>query len=385
MKINLLFTLVSCQSFSNITKVVYSSDNEKQIDGFFSTGGHTNNWAILVDTSRFWFNYRHIANTLSIYRTVKRLGIPDSNIILMLADDVACNSRNPVPATVYNSYLRKLDLYGDNIEVDYRGYDVNVENFIRLLTGRHEEHTPRSKRLLTDDRSNVLVYMTGHGGEDCSLLLKIVLKFQDNEELGSQDLADAFAQMYEKKRYHELLFMIDTCQAASMYTKIYSPNILSAASAKSGEPSYSHHADNDIGVAVIDRFTYYNLETFEKMERDDTQSLAKLFSTYNPELMHSHPTVRGDLFKRHLSRTPVTDFFGGVQSVELTTVKTKLAEKKTIIPIRKREFKQLPQVHTSYVLQRTTFFEAIPLNFWIGLALFISLSAISIAAETQSL
>lgn len=36
-----------------------------------------------------WFNYRHIANTLSMYRTVKRLGIPDSNIILMLADDVA--------------------------------------------------------------------------------------------------------------------------------------------------------------------------------------------------------------------------------------------------------------------------------------------------------
>jgi glycosylphosphatidylinositol transamidase (GPIT) subunit GPI8 len=38
---------------------------------------HTNNWAVLVDTSRFWFNYRHVANVLSIYRSVKRLGIPD--------------------------------------------------------------------------------------------------------------------------------------------------------------------------------------------------------------------------------------------------------------------------------------------------------------------
>ena len=36
---------------------------------------HTNNWAILVDTSRFWFNYRHVANVLSIYRSVKRLGV----------------------------------------------------------------------------------------------------------------------------------------------------------------------------------------------------------------------------------------------------------------------------------------------------------------------
>ena len=45
-------------------------------DEFF-TSDHTNNWAVLVDTSRFWFNYRHVANVLSMYRSVKRLGIPD--------------------------------------------------------------------------------------------------------------------------------------------------------------------------------------------------------------------------------------------------------------------------------------------------------------------
>ena len=54
----------------------------------------SNNWAVLVCTSRFWFNYRHVANTLAMYHTVKRLGIPDSQIILMLADDMPCNARN---------------------------------------------------------------------------------------------------------------------------------------------------------------------------------------------------------------------------------------------------------------------------------------------------
>jgi GPI-anchor transamidase subunit K len=68
---------------------------------------------------------------------VKRLGIPDSNIILMLADDVACNSRNHFPGCVFANRGHALDLYGDNIEVDYRGYEVTVENFIRLLTGEH--------------------------------------------------------------------------------------------------------------------------------------------------------------------------------------------------------------------------------------------------------
>src|SRR5712671_434083 len=69
------------------------------------------------------------------YRTVKRLGIPDSNIILMLADDAACNSRNHFPGCVFANRGHALDLYGENIEVDYRGYEVTVENFIRLLTG----------------------------------------------------------------------------------------------------------------------------------------------------------------------------------------------------------------------------------------------------------
>ena len=76
-----------------------------------------------------------MANALGMYRTVKRLGIPDSNIILMLADDAACNPRNKFAGCVYANPGRGLDLYGDNIEVDYRGNEVTVENFLRVLTG----------------------------------------------------------------------------------------------------------------------------------------------------------------------------------------------------------------------------------------------------------
>lgn len=79
---------------------------------------------MLVDTSRFWFNYRHVANVLSIYRSVKRLGIPDSQIILMISDDMACNPRNPRPATIFNNAHEQINVYGDDVEVDYRGYEV---------------------------------------------------------------------------------------------------------------------------------------------------------------------------------------------------------------------------------------------------------------------
>ncbi|KAF2830502.1 hypothetical protein CC86DRAFT_315840 [Ophiobolus disseminans] len=281
----------------------------------FVASEHTSNWAVLVSTSRFWFNYRHLANVLSLYRTVKRLGIPDSQIILMLPDDMACNPRNAFPGTVYNNADRALDLYGDNIEVDYRGYEVTVENFIRLMTDRVGEDMPRSKRLMTDERSNILVYMTGHGGNE-------FLKFQDAEEISAFDLADAFGQMWEKKRYHEMLFMIDTCQANTMYSKFYSPNILATGSSEIDQSSYSHHADSDVGVAVIDRYTYYNLEFLEQKVTTPTSKLTmgELFDSYDPAKIHSDAGIRYDLFEggeEGARNRKVMDFFGNVQNVEL--------------------------------------------------------------------
>ena len=166
----------------------------------------------------------------------------------MLADDVACNPRNPFPGTVYANADRKVNLYGggdtDEIEVDYKGEEVSVEGFLRLLsgerpsvlrnllcldsvsdclsswpllpfaclpprplspwpaspgralpsiTGRHRPSTPPSKRLLTDENSNVFIYMTGHGGDE-------FLKFQDNEEISAWDLADAVGGMWSGGR-----------------------------------------------------------------------------------------------------------------------------------------------------------------------------------------
>ncbi|KAI4379001.1 hypothetical protein MLD38_016411 [Melastoma candidum] len=287
-----------------------------------ATTMHTNNWAVLVCTSRFWFNYRHMANTLSLYRTVKRLGIPDERIILMLADDMACNPRNKVPAQVFNNENHRLNLYGDNVEVDYRGYEVTVENFLRVLTGRHEAAVPRSKRLLSDEGSHILLYMTGHGGDE-------FLKFQDSEELQSHDLADAVKQMKEKRRFKELLIMVDTCQAATLFSQLQSPGVLAIGSSLKGENSYSHHLDPDVGVSVVDRFTFYTLAFFERINMYDNTSLISLFSSYNPSLLMSTAYYRMDLYQRHLEKVPVTDFFGSVMETMHTNSPYKVLQRKS--------------------------------------------------------
>ncbi|KAF5454730.1 hypothetical protein F2P56_024375 [Juglans regia] len=292
----LLFLLLDC----NFSNCLADTSSEATM--------HTNNWAVLVCTSRFWFNYRHMANTLSLYRTVKRLGIPDERIILMLADDMACNARNKYPAQVFNNENHKLNLYGDNVEVDYRGYEVTVENFLRVLTGRHENAVPRSKRLLSDEGSHILLYMTGHGGDE-------FLKFQDSEELQSHDLADAVKQMKEKRRFKELLIMVDTCQAATLFSQLQSPGVLTIGSSMKGENSYSHHLDSDVGVSVVDRFTFYTLGFFERLNMYNNDSLISLFSSYNPSMLMSTAYYRTDLYQRHLEEVPVTNFFGSVMEM----------------------------------------------------------------------
>ena len=116
--------------------------------------------------------------------------------------------------------------------------------------------------------------------------------------------------------------MIDTCQANTLYKHFYSPNIIATGSSEIDQSSYSHHADNDVGVAVIDRWTYYNLDFLETQVTSPTSklTLADLFDSYDETKIHSNPGYRWDLFpggeERGRERL-VMDFFGNVQGVEV--------------------------------------------------------------------
>jgi glycosylphosphatidylinositol transamidase (GPIT) subunit GPI8 len=46
-------------------------------------------------------------------------------------------------------------------------------------------------------------------------------------------------EWFPSGRYNEIFFMIDTCQANTMFSKFYSPNILATGSSQLGENSYS--------------------------------------------------------------------------------------------------------------------------------------------------
>jgi len=113
--------------------------------------------------------------------------------------------------------------------------------------------------------------------------------------------------------------MIDTCQANTMLSKLYSPNILATGSSQINENSYSYENDDDLGISVIDTFTHYILEFMEGINKTSQTSMQDLFDIYEPRKIRSTAGVRSDLFQRPLSKTLITDFFGGVAQAELVS------------------------------------------------------------------
>ncbi len=51
------------------------------------------NWALLVAGSNGWENYRHQSDVCHAYQILHKNGIPDSNIVVMMYDDIANNSQ----------------------------------------------------------------------------------------------------------------------------------------------------------------------------------------------------------------------------------------------------------------------------------------------------
>lgn len=182
---------------------------------------------------------------------------------------------------MFNDEHRSHNIFGTRVEVDYRGCEVTAEALMRVLTGRHGSEVPVSKRLMSDAGSNVLVYLTGHGGDE-------FFKFQDAGEISSFDLADAFQSMHQKGRFHEMLVIADTCQANTLYERLYTPSVVMVGSSGRGESSWSKGSNFVLGTTMVDRFTDATLRFFEKHANSDP-SLLKLLKSYDASSLDSHP------------------------------------------------------------------------------------------------
>eukprot|EP01028_Stygiella_incarcerata_P004775 TRINITY_DN2073_c0_g1_i2.p1 TRINITY_DN2073_c0_g1~~TRINITY_DN2073_c0_g1_i2.p1 ORF type:complete len:447 (-),score=86.07 TRINITY_DN2073_c0_g1_i2:19-1359(-) len=296
-------------------------------------------FAVIIQSSQYWFNYRHVSNALSMYQVLKDHGVPDSHIVFFNALDCACDSRNLFPGQQFASVANPRDLFKD-VEVDYRGLDVNHDSIMEFFCGgasvpsrkmnhsrlNAEENIVSSSKLLhsSQENTNLLVYMTGHGGPG-------FLKIQDHEALSSSDIADIFQCL--QGRYKKALFLADTCKAGSLLTELDNiEDMVAVVSSKDGENSYAAVQHLLFGMHLVDGFSHElsNYAAERNLRRDSLADFVEHMMKNEEKVLSEieYKVFPGKFIGNDLHRVPLSDFF----------VKKRRAEELSMTEFWKRDF-----------------------------------------------
>lgn len=209
-------------------------------------------WAVLVQGSTGWENYRHHADVLNIYQLLKRNGWPDDHIILILSDDIAQHANNKYKGEV-RAYANGDDLYA-GAEIDYSTDTLTVNDIADILTGQRSQHLPTV--LNADGHSNVLVFWSGHGCKKGSKYAANGFLWRDKTVFTDNMLRQTLETMHNNNRYRKMLALFEPCYSQSMTAQTMGiDGILGIASATSSESSFADYHSADLNTWMSDRFT----------------------------------------------------------------------------------------------------------------------------------
>lgn len=144
----------------------------------------------------------------------------------------------------------KVNLYCDDIETDYKAEDLTYEAILNLVRGRYEKRFSPSKRIQSNEKYKIFIYMNGHGGEN-------FFKIQDTEVIHSEDFAKVFDELHVKNNYEEVLLILDTCEAMSLFEQVEAPNLVMVGTSVKGQHALSYQVDGTLNTYLNDRFTYF--------------------------------------------------------------------------------------------------------------------------------
>lgn len=115
--------------------------------------------ALIVSASSGWDNYRHQADALRRYQRLLDGGFSPDDIVMVGADDLVFDSENTLAGVVRN-IPDGGDVYG-GVVYDY-AEAVDGDMLTSILLGEAADDTPVVLEL--DDRTNLYIYLVGHGG-----------------------------------------------------------------------------------------------------------------------------------------------------------------------------------------------------------------------------
>lgn len=287
------------------------------------------NWAVIIAGSNTFDNYRHQADACHAYQIVKKNGIPESNIILMMEDDVAGDKRNPYPGKLFNrptaNGVDGEDVY-DGCKPDYRGKDVNAKNFLAVLNGdaaamKGKGVNGTGKVLKSTSSDNVFVNFADHGGGE-------IIEMPNGPYLHAKDLTNTLKQMHTNSMFKKLVFYMEACNGGSMFANILPAdiNVYATTAANPKEPSWGTYCPpNDvvngkaIGACLGDLYSVNWMEDSDA--QGETSSLDMQYERVVKLTAKSHPQMYGtETWKDSMY---VEDFQGHVSNSSTGVMKKK--------------------------------------------------------------
>lgn len=236
-------------------------------------GVSAKNYGVLLNSSRGFHNYRHMANVCVFHRTLRENGFCDDDIVVLSYENQIEDVRNVDKRFVY------LD---DSWRIPYSHVSTTrdaFETFLNTLEGNNH------KLKDADESSNVLIYMCGHGN-DC------FLKFGDMFYMTRDDLMPRLFRL--ASRVNRVLLILDTCQAEALVDRTALPeNVFIMTTSVKGESSISSFSSSLISVNVVDNFPHFFLKRIEN-GFDKKTHLVKLFSDLSQEPICSKLTFSTD-------------------------------------------------------------------------------------------
>ncbi len=213
------------------------------------------NWALLIAGSDSWSDYRHQADVLAMYWTLRRHGYDDDHIILVEEDNIANNIQNYYGGNVHNEVggpnLR------ENASIDYYLNELTSADIHNILCGYVTSRTPFVIHSDSDD--NIFVFWCGHGNTNELLY--------GNKTIPATELNGWLTEMEQSKKYRKMLFTIETCFSGSVAETCENHHgvlFITAANAKETSLVDKTNYDEELRLYVSNGFSNTLIQTIDR-------------------------------------------------------------------------------------------------------------------------
>ncbi|CAH2327656.1 legumain [Pelobates cultripes] len=289
-------------------------------------------WVVLVAGSNGWYNYRHQADVCHSFQIIKKNGIPDEQIIVLMYDDIAQNEENPTKGIIINR-PNGTDVYAGVLK-DYTGENVTPGNFLAVLKGDAEAVSGigSGRVLKSGPNDHIFVYFTDHGAEG-------LLAFP-NDDLYAKNLSDTIQYMHDNKKFKKMVFYIEACESGSMMKDLPNNiNVYATTAANPHESSYACYFDEKRNTYLGDE---YSVNWMEDSDEEDLtkETLHRQFALVKNRTHKSHVMQYGN---KTISLMKVKQFQGSTNNI---------APRLNLAPVKNRDLIPSPDVPMEILKRR---------------------------------